>query len=97
MANGDVCLTLHDHLAVAWAAKSPWIETYDDGDVLVVLDGRLHDVSSPPAGHAEVLLMRYRAQGVNLARGLLGDFVVIVLDRACDEDRCRILNAMVGY
>ncbi len=80
-ATGDVCLARHDDLAVAWAARSPWIDTHDDGDVLVVLDGRLHNLSSSPSGHAEPLLRRYRMRGVELARGLLGDFVVIVLDR----------------
>ena len=82
VTNGEVCLTRHDEFAVAWAATSPWIDTADDGEVLVVLDGRLHNLSSPSAGQAELLLGRYRARGVDVARGLLGDFVVIVMDRA---------------
>lgn len=81
VATGDVWLTRHADLAVAWAATSPWIDSHDDGEVLVVVDGRLHDPPSPPVGQAEAVLRRYRAHGVDVARGLLGDFIVIVLDR----------------
>ncbi|HEV2068234.1 MAG TPA: asparagine synthase-related protein [Acidimicrobiales bacterium] len=80
-ATGEIALTRHADLVVAWAVKSPWVQTHDDGDVLVVLDGRLHNLSPGPMGQAEAVLRRYRARGVNVARGLLGDFVVVVLDR----------------
>ena len=81
VAIGDISVTRHADLAVAWAATSPWIDTHDDGEVLVVVDGRLHNLPSPAAGPAEAVLGRYRGHGVDVARGLLGDFVVIVLDR----------------
>lgn len=81
VASGQVCFSRHGDLAVAWTTDCSWIDSYDDGTVLVVLDGRLHD---PPAavGHqAELLRERYRAMGAEVAKGLLGDFVLIVLDR----------------
>ncbi len=81
VAAGEISLARHADLAVAWAAESPWIQTHDDGDVLVVLDGRLHNLPPPPTGQAGAVLRRYRSRGVNVARGLFGDFVLVVLDR----------------
>lgn len=80
LAAGALCFTRHSDLAVAWPG-SPWIDTFDDGEVLVVLDGRLHNLVSCDASPAELLSRRYRSRRVDVARGLLGDFVAIVLDR----------------
>ncbi|MDQ3895970.1 MAG: asparagine synthase-related protein [Actinomycetota bacterium] len=79
---GEISLIRHEDLLVAWSARCPWIQFHDDGNVLVVLDGRLHNLSSSSADQAEGLLERYRARGTGVARELLGDFVLIVLDRA---------------
>lgn len=68
-------------VALAWAADCPWIDTHDDGEVFILLDGRLHNLSSPTTGQAELLQERYRVRGPDVARGLLGDFVFIVVDR----------------
>ncbi len=78
---GDVAFERHGDLLVAWSPCTPWIQAEDDGDVLVVLDGRLHDPSISTLNQAEWLLARYRTRGTAVARDLLGDFVVIVLDR----------------
>ncbi|HEY3142683.1 MAG TPA: asparagine synthase-related protein [Acidimicrobiales bacterium] len=80
-SRGAVDEVRHRDLAVAWNPSCPWVSTHDDGDTLVVLDGRLHNLGSPSAAQAELLLQRYRQRGMELADGLLGDFVVIVLDR----------------
>jgi asparagine synthase (glutamine-hydrolysing) len=68
-----------DAMTVAWDAGNPWIDVHDDGDVLVVVDGRLHNL--PDGGPAELIHQRFRARGTELADGLLGDFVIVVLDR----------------
>lgn len=83
----DVNWVSDESRAVAWRAHHPWVSSKDDGDTLVVLDGRLHNLSGQGAAQAELLLHRYSVLGADLARGLLGDFVVIVLDRK----RSRIL------
>jgi asparagine synthase (glutamine-hydrolysing) len=80
--SGEVSLVRHGDLVVAWHVGCRWIDSHDDGDVLVVLDGRLHNLWSGAAGQAELLAERYRASGAGVARGLFGDFVIIVLDRA---------------
>ncbi|MDQ3569701.1 MAG: asparagine synthase-related protein [Actinomycetota bacterium] len=84
VANGEISLACHGEFVVAWSTDCQWIDVVDDGDVQVVLDGRLHNLSSPSTGQAELLLQRYRAQGVDVARGLLGDFVLIILDRVAN-------------
>jgi asparagine synthetase B (glutamine-hydrolysing) len=71
----------HADAAVAWSTTSRWIDTSDDGEVLAVLDGRLHNLWSASAGQAELILQRYRGRGGEVADGLLGDFVLIILDR----------------
>jgi asparagine synthase (glutamine-hydrolysing) len=81
VASGRAVLTRHADLAVAWPATSRWIDSHDDGEVLVVLDGRLHSPLPAPAAPAQVLLHRYRRHGAVLAKGLLGDFILIILDR----------------
>jgi asparagine synthase (glutamine-hydrolysing) len=81
VASGQVRFARHGDLAVVWTTGSSWIDTHDDGTVLVVLDGRLHEVSAGVGHQAELLLERYRATGSEVAKGLLGDFVFIVLDR----------------
>jgi asparagine synthetase B (glutamine-hydrolysing) len=81
-APGGTAVVGHTDFAVAWAAESPWVDSHDDGDVLVVVDGRLHDPASPASGAAEQLYERYRTRGAHVAVGLLGDFVIVVLDRA---------------
>ena len=77
---GEVQFVRHGAMAAAWSADCRWIDTHDDGDVLTVLDGRVHDLA--PDGQAKLLLGRYREHGLDVAVDLLGDFVVIVLDRA---------------
>ena len=79
---GALSLIRHDDLAVAWRSDSPWVTSHDDGDVLAVLDGRLHDVDARITDQAHLLLDRYRTRGADVARGLLGDFVIVVLDRS---------------
>jgi asparagine synthase (glutamine-hydrolysing) len=86
-SGSEVTVTRHLDLAVAWARSCRWVDTHDDGDVLVVVDGRLHGLGDRAlgdgeAGPAELLARRYRERGADVARGLLGDFVVIVLDRS---------------
>jgi asparagine synthase (glutamine-hydrolysing) len=86
-AGTAVAVTRHLDLAVAWARSCRWVDVHDDGDVLVVVDGRLHSfgdgaLRDGDAGPAELLARRYRQRGVDLARDLLGDFLVIVLDRS---------------
>lgn len=71
----------HEGHAVAWSGSSPWVSSCDDGAVLVVVDGRLHDPAPGQRTAAELLLERYLAMGAELARGVLGDFVAVVLDR----------------
>ena len=72
----------HEGMAVAWATGQRWVTSEDDGDVLVVLDGQLHIPPVPGRSPASLLAERYRAMGADLARGLLGDFTAIVLDRS---------------
>jgi asparagine synthase (glutamine-hydrolysing) len=80
----DVHWVHHRGHAVAWTAERAWVSSYDDGDVLVVLDGQLHNVFEPGVAQADLLARRYRQLGQDFARGLLGDFVAIVLDRSRD-------------
>lgn len=75
-------LARHADLAVAWAADCPWIHSDDDGSVLVLLDGALHNLPADEPNATQWLRRRYRQHGIQLARGLLGDFIVVVLDRA---------------
>lgn len=79
--DGEVSFAQHDDLLVAWSTNCRWIQTHDDGGQLVVLDGRLHNLSCPSGQQAKGLWERYRTQGTDVARDLLGDFVFIVLDR----------------
>jgi asparagine synthase (glutamine-hydrolysing) len=81
VASGEVAFVRHGGLGVAWQVGSRWVDSHDNGDVLVVLDGRLHNLWSCAAGGAELLARRYAAMGAGVAAGLFGDFVVIVLDR----------------
>src|SRR5688572_15324049 len=81
VARGQVCFSRHGDLAVAWKSDRRWIDSHDDGTVLVVLDGRLHDQPAAVGLQAHLLVQRYRAVGAKVATGLLGDFVLIVLDR----------------
>lgn len=71
----------HLDLVVVHPTDSPWVSTHDDGKALVVLDGRLHHPTVPAAEQARDVAERFARDGVNFASGLLGDFVVIVLDR----------------
>lgn len=66
--------------AVAWSTTSPWVSSDDDGETLVVLDGRLHRTSCATSD-ATYLRGRYRGQGDAFCRDVLGDFVAVVLDR----------------
>jgi asparagine synthetase B (glutamine-hydrolysing) len=78
-ATGDVVIERHGEFAVGWSTRSPWVDVHDDGDVLVVLDGRLHDL--PGIGSAQWLHANYASQQLAVARGLVGDFLLVVLDR----------------
>lgn len=66
--------------AVAWDLGCPWIDVHDEGDVLVVLDGSVHDPPLPPSPSV-ALAARYRTEGTHVASGLLGEFVLAILDR----------------
>ena len=81
LEDGQVSLARDGDLLVAWSTHCPWIQTHEEGDVLVVLDGRLHNLPCSTGNQAKGLWERYRTQGTQVARGLLGDFVFIVLDR----------------
>ena len=81
IAHGLAGFTTYGDLAIAWSGDCRWIDTYDDGNVLVVIDGHLHDPPVVRGRQAEVLATRYQEKGIDFARGLLGDYVVIVLDR----------------
>ncbi len=81
IARSEVAWAAHRGHAVAWTARHRWVSSADDGDVLVVLDGQLHNLFEDGAPQAELLHQRYREAGSALAEGLLGDFVVVVLDR----------------
>src|SRR3954447_15245728 len=78
---GEVTWRVHHDHSVAWTLRPPWVSSHDDGDVLVVVDGQLHNLWAAEHSPAESMYRRYRERGTELARGLLGDFVVIVLDR----------------
>ncbi len=79
--DGAVSFRRHEDLFVAWSEKCPWIQTHEEDGLLVVLDGRLHNLSCSTRSQAKGLWQRYRTLGTDVARGLLGDFVFIVLDR----------------
>jgi asparagine synthase (glutamine-hydrolysing) len=91
---GTTTVVRHQDLAVAYAAGCPWVETHDDGDVLAMVDGRLHDVGAEREGQAELVGRRYRTRGLDVARGLLGDFVLVILDRP--NDRLLVARDPVG-
>lgn len=76
-----IAFVRHGGLAVAHMSGSPWVRAQDDGEVVAVVDGRIHGLppgSRDPARHA---LDLYRAKADGMASGLLGDFVIIILDR----------------
>ena len=75
--------------AVAWATNNLFVTTHDDSTTLVVLDGRLHHPHAMAVDEAEAVAHRYRRLGKDFASGLLGDYVIVLLDRA----RRRILVA----
>jgi len=82
------------HLVV-WDARSRWVQADDDGDVLVVLDGRVHAGLTAVGGtSASALRRRYRLVQSGVARGVLGDFVLVVLDRS--RDRLLVARDPVG-
>src|SRR5688500_17161450 len=64
----------NDH-AVVWLNDHPWVSSHDDGEVLVVLDGQLHNLLERGRSAAALLHGRYQELGDDLGRGLLGDFV----------------------
>lgn len=80
-SSGEIKWAAHRGRAVAWSAGHQWVSSFDDGDVLVVLDGQLHTACESGLPPAALLHRRYSDQGANFARGLLGDFVAVVLDR----------------
>jgi asparagine synthase (glutamine-hydrolysing) len=81
VARGDLGLVRSGDHVVVWDARSRWVTAEDDGDVLVLLDGRVHAGLAADGSSVGALRRRYRLLHAELARGLLGDFVVVVLDR----------------
>ncbi len=81
VAAGEMALVVHDGLAVAHSVTSRWVHTHDHDGVLVVVDGSLHDVADPAGNPARAVHRRYLEHGVEMAAGLLGDYVAVVLDR----------------
>ena len=81
IAQGRVTFITHGGLAIAWSADCRWIDSHDDGNLLIVIDGHLHDPPVARGRQAEMLATKYRDKGIDFATGLLGDFVIIVLDR----------------
>ncbi|WP_325745190.1 asparagine synthase-related protein [Streptomyces sp.] len=81
VAHGEVAWIEHAGQAVAWDTTNGFITSSDDGDVLVVLDGLLHELFDDERSQADLLRRRYRQRGTDLAVDLLGDFVAVVLDR----------------
>lgn len=71
----------HLDLVVAWDPACHWVDHCDDGDVLAVVDGNVHDPLPGAGGAAALVARRYRDLGARFARGLLGDVVAVVLDR----------------
>lgn len=68
-------------IAVGWSSTCRWIDVSDDGDLLVVVDGRVHDLA-PGASPAAALAAAHRRTGAAFASALPGDFVAVVLERA---------------
>ncbi|MET0902461.1 MAG: asparagine synthase-related protein [Acidimicrobiales bacterium] len=77
-----MALVRHADLLVVHSTSSRWVTTCEQDDVLVVLDGRVHNLPEQERAQARQLVERYRQVGDQLAAGLLGDFVIVVLDRA---------------
>jgi asparagine synthetase B (glutamine-hydrolysing) len=93
-ADPETAAQRHADMVVAWPGGSPWIDTDDDGNVLIVLDGRLHGRYATNSGAARHLRERYALRGDDVARGLLGDFVLVILDRA--RERLLVARDPVG-
>ena len=93
IAGGDTAMARHEDLVVVHDTGSRFIDSYDDGVVLVVLDGRIHNISAA-TGQAALLRERYRESGAALAEGLLGDFVLVVLDR--ESSRLLVARDPIG-
>ncbi|MGY1740222.1 MULTISPECIES: asparagine synthase-related protein [unclassified Blastococcus] len=85
LADGTITKRAHRGHVVAWTTGHPWVSSSDDGEVLVVLDGQIHQPLAERSLQAELLRIRYRQAGEDFARGVLGDFVCIVLDRTRDQ------------
>ncbi|MGY1769910.1 asparagine synthase-related protein [Blastococcus sp. SYSU D00813] len=85
LANGAIAKAAYRGHVVAWTTGHPWVSSSDDGEVLVVLDGQVHRPLAERSLQAELLRVRYRQSGENFARGVLGDFVCIILDRIRDR------------
>lgn len=85
-ASSHAAIRVVDHLdvSVIWRSDSTHTTWNDDGNVLVVLDGYVHNLASPTQTQVELLSQRYQMHGRELARGLHGDFVIVILDRTSD-------------
>lgn len=81
IARGRVSFITHGELAIAWSGDCRWIDSHDDGNLLVVIDGVLHHPPVARSRQAGVLAERYQEKGIDFATGLLGDFAIVVLDR----------------
>lgn len=73
----SLCVARHEQQSVVWDPGDPWLDVHDEDGVLAIVDGRLH----AGARSARELPERYRRLGAGVAAGLLGDFVLVVLDR----------------
>lgn len=71
----------HADQLVVWDATSRWVHAYDDGEVVAVVDGFLYGDEVAPGNPAEQVVALYRRLGARLCVDLLGDFVLVVLDR----------------
>lgn len=80
LRDGGVEARRHGHAVIVWSTSSPWVDVHDDGDTLVVVDGTLHG-GAPPGRPAAAMARLYRTHGRAFCAGVLGDYVVAVLDR----------------
>jgi asparagine synthase (glutamine-hydrolysing) len=87
-------LVIHRELAVAWQDTDSFVSSHDDGDVLVVLDGTVHEPYEQGVEACRQLHQAYGRRPDELGTGLLGDYVVLVLDRT--RSRLTVLRDPVG-
>jgi hypothetical protein len=74
-------LSTNGDMAVIWDRHSPWISSHESDEILVVLDGSIHTPRRPLKDQARFLHGLYVREGHRVASGVLGDFVLIIVDR----------------